>query len=302
MTEKKTTSTKAKTRKAAVKEAPVASFTPPSGIRVCAPIKRIRKGNPVSHETNFKYGKATNTYVLPIINVNGRKQFMNPFHSREEQDYLAEALGEDLNTFKKDNSFLEEFQVELGKNKEEFDLSNPVDLLSVRILECWKDEVCLNPEDRMSKLTYKYILSEDGYQEIESEQLADRKIELMAFYKSIKTSKSDLVSFLRMRSLQPPSSADVKWLAARVFEEMEANPTECYALITDENREWRILMDRALSARAIIVSEDGYMFRDHVDTFATNKDNAILYIKDPRNSEELQTVRAQIKEYEDNNA
>lgn len=298
-TAKSTTKTKAKSKAEVTESQP--SFVPPTGTRVCAPIKRKRKGTPVSHEANFKFGDATNTYVLPIINANGRKKYKNPFHSEEEREYLEEKLGADLNPHRVDNEFFADFHVELGKGKTNFDLSDPIDLLSVRVLECWKDEICLNPEDRLNKLTYKYILSEDGFQEVESENLADRKVELMAFYSKIKNKKPDLVSFLKLRGKRPADNAKVNWLNAAVFDEMEANPTECYALIVDENREWKILLDRALSAKAVILTKDnGYVLRDHVEPFAHNKDNAVLYIKDPKNSEELQLIRAQIKEYEDN--
>ena len=78
MSESKTTAqTKTKKKVETKVETAKPVFTPPSGIVSCAPIKRTRKGNPVSHETNFKYGDAHSGYVLPTTSVSGRLRFIN---------------------------------------------------------------------------------------------------------------------------------------------------------------------------------------------------------------------------------
>lgn len=298
-------SEKTKNKKGEVEVVPLphvveADYTPPREKKIVAPIKRIRMGTPVSHETNFKFQDAYEKLRLPIINPNGKQQYKNPFRSKEEQEWLEKELGADLNIYKKEDNYFDFFEVKLGKTPVPFDLSNPNDLLAVRVLEQNTDIICTDPNDRLNKITYKWILSKDGFQEIEKEQMGERSVEIWGFYNKIKDDKDALVSFLRLRGFFPPANSSLKWLAAQVVEELNSNPTECYIQIKDEDREYKVLMDKALESRAVIYSgEDGYIIKGDTHSFANNKANVILYFKDPRNAEDVARIKAHIKTFED---
>lgn len=278
------------------KKSPV--FKLPKGKLIAAPIKRIRKGTPVSHETSFKFKNAYEKIGLPMINVGGRGKFVNPFNSDEEREYLEKVLGEDLNFNREGNDFLANFRVKLGNNVEEFDLSDPIDYLSVLILKQNKDRICTDPEERMNKATYMWILSETGFQEAEREELGDRKVELYAYYDANRDNKRELIDFLKLRSLNPPLTADLSWLRARVFDEIEGNPTQSYIIITDPDKKYKILFEQALEARAIFYSADeGYVMKGRSIPFATNKANALIYFKEKRNQEDVAEIKALIEQY-----
>jgi hypothetical protein len=270
-------------------------FKLPIGKLIAAPIRRVRKGTPVSHETSFKFKDATEKIRLPIYNVGGRRKYANPFSSAEQQTFLENLLGEDLNIYKAKNSFFDTFYVELGNSKEEFDLSDPTDYLSTLILSANLDLICINPADRLNKATYKWVLSEDGYQESEKDELGTRKIALFAFYDKIKDNKTELINFLNLRNLRPPSNAPEKWLRGKVFEEIEANPTQAFILITDADREVKSLFERAVQANVITyIKDQGYVLQGHSVPFASNKMKAIEFLKNNSNQETVLEIKAHV--------
>ena len=278
----------------------VTDYVPSREKKTVAPIKRMRKGTPVSHETNFKFQDAYEKIRLPLVASNGKSKYKDPFKSKEEKEWLEQELKADLNIYATDDNYFDDFVVKLGKIPIDFRMDVPDQLLAIRVLEQNTDAICLDPNDRLNKITYKWIMSKDGFQEIEREQMGEREIEIWGYYKTIKENKTDLVSFLRLRGEYPAANATVRWLASRVAEELKNNPTECYIQIMDEDRKYKVIMDRALEARAIIYGgEDGYMIKGDTHSFATNKANVILYFKNPKNAEEVARIKAHIKDFEE---
>lgn len=277
-----------------------AGYIPSKEKKTVAPIKRIRKGTPVSHETNFKFQDAYEKLRLPQVTSNGKTKYKNPFHSKEEREWIEKELNVDLNIYSTVDNYFDDFVVKLGKTPVDFRMDVPDELLAIRVLEQNSDFICLDPNDRLGKITYKWIMSKDGFQEIEREQVGERSIELWGYYKTIQKNRAELISFLRLRGQFPPANAQDKWLAAQVVDEITNNPTECYIQIMDEDRKYKVLMDRALEARAIIYGgEDGYMMKGRTHSFASDKANVILFLKNPKNAEEVAEINANIKKFQD---
>ena len=292
------TETKQKVKPVAEEKA--TGYIPSREVKTVAPIKRMRKGTPISHETNFKFQEAYEKLRLPLISANGRTRYKDLFESKEEQEWLEKTLGADLNIYLREDNYFDHFHVKLGKTPTTFRMDVPDELIAIRVLQQNTDFICTDPNDRLNKITYKWIMSKDGFQDIEKEQLGNREIELWGYYNTIQNNKKELVSFLRLRSQFPPANAAMSWLKAQVVEEIKSNPNECYIQIKDEDREYKVLMDRALESRAIIYSgEDGYIMKGDTHSFATDKANVILYFKNDRNAEEMAKVKAHIKEFED---
>lgn len=270
-------------------------FKLPKDTLLAVPIKRMRRGTPVSHETSFKFKNSYEKLGIPVVNIGGRGKFANIFNSEEEREYLEEALGEDLNVNKLDNEFLSEFRVKLTGEVTSFDLSDPLDYLSVLVLKANKSIICTDPEERMNKATYMWILSKSGFQESEKEALGERKLDLYAFYKQIKDDKEALTSFLRQVGTRPAANADIGWLRGKVIEEIEANPTQSWIIIKDPDREYKEIFDQALDNRAIFYQADeGYIMRGRSIPFAVNKSEAINFLKDKKNQEVLMEIKALI--------
>lgn len=275
-------------------------YVPSRETKTVAPIKRMRKGTPVSHETNFKFQDSYEKLRLPIVSANGKSKYKDPFESKEEREWLEKELGADLNIYLSENNYFDDFVVKLGKTPIPFRMDIPDELMAIRVLQQNSDAICLDPNDRLNKITYKWIMSKDGFQEIEKEQLGERAIAIWGFYKTIQNDKNELVSFLRLRGQFPPANATLKWLAAQVVEELNSNPTECYIQIMDEDRQYKVLMDKALEARAIIYGGDeGYMIKGDTHSFASNKANVLIFFKSPKNGEEVARIKAHIKDFED---
>lgn len=275
-------------------------YIPSTEIKTIGPIRRLRKGVPINHETNFKFRDAYDKYMLPLVTSNGKTKYKNPFKSDLERKWLEKELGEDLNIYKKEDNYFDTFVVKLTKTKETFKMNDPNDLLAVRILEQNSDFVCTEPDQRLNKITYKWILSKEDFQNIEKTKAGEREIELWAYYNKAQNDKKELISFLRLRGQFPPSNVTLSWLQSQVYDEIKANPVDCYIQIMDEDREYKILMDRALESRAIIFQgEEGYFIKGRSHSFAANKANVLIYFKDPRNAEDVAEIKAHIKEFED---
>jgi hypothetical protein len=212
-----------------------------------------------------------------------------------QQAWLEDQLGVSLNVNSFPNKFLSKFRVKLGNGTLSFDMSNPQDYLAAIILGANKDAICVDPKERLMKGTYKYVLSREGFQEAEREQLADRKVALFAFFNQISNSREKLLQFLRLREQRPAPNASLAWLKTKVFEEIEANPTQCYILINDEDREIKGLFDEALMTNAVIYIEgEGYAVAGSATPFAASKSNAILFLKDKRNQDTLVRIKGLI--------
>lgn len=277
------------------------SYVPPVGKLILAPIRRMRRGTPVYHQTNFLFEDSNIAFGVPIKADKRRTMRDEIFESPEEQAYLERELGEDLNIHKTKNNFFSTYRIVVGSEKEEYDLSIPEDLLAVRVLQSNKDKILLQSglDVKDIKVEYLYSLTPEG-EELDLELYnAEINTFLYSFYSKNKENRAVLVSVLTLMKNFVPAGASLKFLNEQLFNQIKTNPTELYNVLNDPDIKERTLYDRALTSRAIYVTDEGIVMKGSNIPFADNKTGVIRFFKDPKNSTDVAQIKAWIKQFED---
>ena len=107
--------------------------------------------NDTKHIAFFKMEGASDRYTLKMDDKT--KRVINPFKggkkfsAEEEMKYFSEVVGEDLNPYKKDNSYWGSNYIVVTKTPElmaigkRFDLSVPLENLEYKVLLTWDKEI-----------------------------------------------------------------------------------------------------------------------------------------------------------------
>lgn len=164
-----------------------------------------RKGRMVTdpnHIAYFMYEGASVNFVLPF--EENRKVLVNVFKSTEEREYFEKELSVELNPHNdKAKLFWAKFRVQFIKDAAsmysgiKFDLSDPLDNLRYRVLSL-SPEVAPNWEARFDKPSYRFVLVDSDYEEVQASSDLHKLEEMFIFYGGIKNSQKKMTEFLEV--------------------------------------------------------------------------------------------------------
>jgi hypothetical protein len=282
-------------------------YIPEKVLYVVKPILRVRNGVPVSHETNFKFLDTHDSIGLPMVADRRQKRFVNPFKSEAEIQWLEKKLNKSINVYDGDNIFLSNFRVILKKTKTDEEhltlwTDNPNELLSIRILQANRDLICADNTLRITDIpiTCRYTLGPiDKEFELELSQ-ADVQKDIWAFYSSAENDPRKLGAFIKL--LKPSAIidyTDLKWLRKETYNLIQADPEKAYVVISDKDMQYKVFWENATETRAVVFTDEGWCIYGSSIPFAINKHQAIEYFKNPKNSEEVNIIKARIKQVRD---
>lgn len=259
-----------------------------------------------------KKGMASNVDAGHVISggmlIGSVKKFVAPLQrngsvknvlTEDEKSYLEKVTGLNLSVY---GDFWQTFHVSLFKEdaNNRFDLSNPMDYISIKILESLsKDEIALNWKDRNLKQTYQFAICRENEEMLESKNKYDSKKEAFKMYGKIEDDKDKLLGVLKLLTNKPISKdSSLDWLQHKVEEFIDLMPSQFVNVINDKSFYTKMLLNRGVETGVVVKTGNKYKTADGLDLCNSGEiptfDNAINYLDNPINQEVRTIIETKI--------
>jgi hypothetical protein len=278
-------------------------FSPPKEVRVVKPIMRAR--NPLiqdpEHEAFFLVGNATITYCLP---VDRQGNLLNPFESKEEQEWLEESLDMDLNHHKAKENAWHRIKVKLGKDTKKLNLSNPKHYLEYIVLRANKLYIAPDGESMNKLATYRYALVSEEFETKKQVKKADLEIEAYMFLGKLKEDKQEMIDFLKVYGKRVSNVSKSDFLISELKKAIDTDLDGFLKVARDkENYEIKLLIANAVECGALnkqgrkyhLPGGDDLCGPGDVPTLA----NAVAWLQNPANQDILTMLKARVETAKD---
>jgi len=218
--------------------------------------------------------------------------------TEDEKLYLEKATGLNLSVY---GDFWTNYYVSLFKEDtaNNFDLSNPMDYISYKILLYCKDDVAPSWKDRHSNQSYQFAITRDNEEMLEDKKKFDVKFEAFKLYGKIEENQEQLIGVLKLLSNKLISKDTTKdWLQQEILKILDKEPARFVSVMKDVSFHTRLLVNEAIEAKVIIRKSNKYSTADGLDLCNAGEiatlDNAIKYLDEPRNQEVRSIIEAKI--------
>lgn len=278
-------------------------FTLPQRKVLVVPVKRKGGWLPSGHEAEFLFKNSAYTLVLPKHQQTG--QYKEPLTQEEKSFFESNdaglALGkDDLNIHLKTDNFWDTFTVRLDKNVLELDLSKPMDYLKYKVLMQNNSLVAPTAAEKMKKGSYKFCITEAGYENEEKVKAASGKMEAYKFMGKVEHSASQMKDFLNVYYTVKPGGKQIPLNAKQDFciaemEKLVVNDLAGFLdIVKDDQYAEKVLVHNALRARALL--REGLTFKTPEGTVIGDNMGAVInFIKDAKNTEEVIKIKSRIE-------
>lgn len=224
-----------------------------------------------NHKLFGRMGPRTKkAYQLPRTE---RGSWINPFSSQEERMALEEMLNFPkgwLNTSSLGSCFFDEYFVQLGKNDEPLDLSNPEQYLKFLVLKAQKDIVAPNRESVNNLNTYMYYIEDHEVANNNKRRLKDKRAKAYAMLGSIENNPSKMRQILiqkRGKSNLPDMANDADWLFNELSDIIDNDKidgaSQFLQIIEDPHLSVKVDIYQAVSKN--IIKQKGRFYYDEQD-------------------------------------
>ncbi len=274
-------------------------FTPKKEKIIVKPIWRSRNSmiTDPKHEAYFLFGNSTVNYVLPLDRFGN---LINPFSSKEEQNWLEKELDLDLNIYRKKDNPWHKLKVPLGKNPITLNLQDPKQYLEYLILKANNLYIAPNHEVSKLKATYRYeMVSENHEVEVKSTK-ADKEIEAYMALGKLRENKSDMINFLKIYGKKVSEVSKPEFLLGELKKIVEEDLERFLDITRDkDNYDLKLLIAEAVECSAIFKVKREYTLPggdklcDNGDVSTLEK--AIEFLKNPKNQDILTTIKARVE-------
>lgn len=274
-------------------------FVLPKGIVTLKYIHRNR-GMAANVDANhvISGGMLTNAirrFVAPLQRNGSIKNIL----SDSEKETLEGVTGLNLSVY---GDFWKDFSVTLRKEDASnvFDLENPMDYISVRILESLtQHEIAPSWAERHSKATYQFAITRDDEELLEDKKKFDVKKEAFKLFGKIEDDKSKLIGVLKLLTNKPISEeTSLDWLNQKVGDIVDSNPKAFVSVVTDKAFYTKMLINEGIDKNVIVKKSNKYATVDGLELCNSGEvatfDNAIAFLDNPKNQEIRNLIEAKI--------
>ena len=228
-------------------------------VKVCVRFIPKEDGK-ITNPKHVLYGKmaenAKRTFVVPRLSSG---VFVNVL-TDAEKDFLEFALGlkkNDLSIYKKENNFWSTATkegiafVELRKQDNYFDLSNPIDYIKVKILLANKDLIApsLNALQDRPKATYQFVIINEGEEAKASKSRMDYTMQCYKEYGKVETNIEVLrfiISSITGKDISRNTPLEI--LQTKINGYIQSDPKNFLRIILDPLRDAKVLVIKAADA------------------------------------------------------
>lgn len=275
------------------------SFTLPDEIVIVKYIRR-RRGMAANVEANHVIAggmldKAVRKFSAPLQRNGSIKNVL----TAEEKEYLESITGLDLSVY---GNFWVNFRVSLHKDdaNNRFDLSNPMDYISIKILESLsKEDIALTWADRNRNQTYQFAITREHEEMLESKIKYDSKKEAFKMYGKIEDDRDKLLGVLKLLTNKPISKdSKLEWIQNKVEEFIDTMPSQFVNVVNDKSFHTKLLINNGIDKGVIVKNNNKYSTVDGLDLCNSGElptfDNAVTYLDNVKNQEVRDLIEAKI--------
>lgn len=221
--------------------------------------------------------------------------------TKDEKEVLEKETGLDLSIY---GNYWKEAFVTLRKEDNVFDLSNPIDYMSYKILLSLKDSlIAENWKSRKNRLTYEFVITREDEELKETKKKYDSKKEAFKLYGKIEDDKSQLLGVLKLLENKPISAnSSMDWLQTKVESIIDETPTKFVDLIKNKSFYTMLLVNKGIDAGVVVRSGNKYSTVDGLDLCEPGEvptfDVALRYLDNTKNQEIRALIEAKINNAE----
>ena len=218
--------------------------------------------------------------------------------TKDEKTYLESVTGLNLSVY--GDFWLNHF-VTLFKDDNQFDLSNPVDYISYKIMLFLKDDIAPNWDERNKKQTYQFVITSDEEEFVEKKQKYDSKKEAFKLYGKIEDDKDKIIGVLSLLTNKPiAETSKLSWLQAQLEEFIDSKPQSFIELMKDKFIDTKLLIQEGIKSKVILKKGNKYSTIDGLDLCENGQiasfDNAVTYLENPKHQDVRSLIEAKIAE------
>ena len=216
----------------------------------------------------------------------------------DEKEFLEKETGLNLSVY---GEFWQNFYVSLYKDdaNNRFDLSNPMDYISIKILESLNNDVAKSWNDRNKKQTYQFVITRSDEEFKEKKAKLDTKKSAWKLYGKIEDDREKLIGILKLLTNQPISTdSKLNWIQGKVEEYLDSMPSQFLSIIEDPSFDTKVLINKGIDSGLIIRNSNKYSTVDGLDLCENGQvpsfDNAVKYLDSSKNQEVRSLIEARI--------
>lgn len=273
-------------------------FTLPEGVVTVKFIKR-KKGmaSNVGDNHVISGGMLTNskkTFSAPLQNNGAIANVLN----KEEKEYIEDLTGLNLSVY---GDFWKTYTVDLFKDdaSNKFDLSNPMDYMSIQLLKCLKNDIAVKWADRNNKQTYQFAIITDDEIPNEKKAKLDIKKEAFKLYGKIEDDRDMLIGVLKLIDNSPISKdSKLTWVQGKVEEIVDTTPEIFVKLMKDESLSTKLLIHKGIEKKIVVRNGNKFSTVDGLELAENGQNpsfvNAVKYLDNPKHQEVRDLIEARI--------
>lgn len=274
------------------------SFTLPNEVVTVKFVKK-RKGMAanVSEDHVISGGMLSGSkkkFTAPIKRTGGIANIL----TNKEKEYLERETGIDLSIY---GEFWHTFSVSLFKEdvNNTFNLNDPLDYISVRLLESLINDIARSWKERNNKATYQFAITRPNEITDERKVKLDIKKEAFKLYGKIEDDKDKLLGILKLLSNQPiAKNSTIKWIQGQVEEYVDNKPSSFVSIIKDPSFETKVLINKGIDSGVVIRNGNLYSTVDGLELCekgeVANFANAVKYLDNLKHQDVRTLVEAKI--------
>jgi len=161
--------------------------------------------------------------------------------TKDEKEYLEAETGLNLSVY---GDFWTTFYVSLWKDdaNNRFDMADPMDFISIRLLESLKNDIAPSWNERNKKQSYQFVITRTDEEFKEKKAKLDTKKQAFKTYGKIEDDKEKLIGILKLLTNQPFSSdSTLSWIQGKVEEYLDTMPSAFLAIIDDPSFDTKVI-------------------------------------------------------------
>lgn len=236
---------------------------------------------------------ASMTFYVPLQRNGNVKNIL----TASEKNLLEEMTGLNLSSY---SDFWDKFSVRIYKDGNKFDLSNPNDYISYKLLLAHDSEfIAPSWKDRNKLLSYRFAIVEDEEMVIDKNKKYNLKKEAFKIYSKIENNREMLVGVLRLLENKPVSDkTSIDRIQERVLEYVDKDTVSFMSVVQDDRFETKALLLDAVSKGIIKKTGNRYVTTEGLDLCESGEiplfNNAVSYLESPKNQEIKSMIEAKV--------
>lgn len=222
--------------------------------------------------------------------------------TKEEKEFLERKTGLDLSVY---GDFWADFAVTLTKDSatNTFRLENPMDYISVKLLESLKDDIAPSWKRRDERLTYQFVITRGDEESKEKKKAYDSKKEAFKQYGKIEDDRDKLIGVLKLLTNKPISrDSKLEWIQGQIEEKIDTMPSAFLSIIEDPSFDTKILIHKGIEYGVIVRQGNKYSTVDGLELGEADEiptfNVAVRYLDNPKHQEIRSLVEAKINNAE----